>query len=208
MLTFRQFKDKLNDAIGNPGILDTDLGDYVNLGYLDLTGAVKFEVCTGENEVTTVDDQNYVDVPAETLGIILVKDLDNDILLGKIDKLEYYRRESISGEPTRYAWSGSKILLTPVPDDTYDLLILTNTSPTPLAEDNDESVLPSIWDLAIHFLSIHNALLNRGQAARSAAYLARAISYISSRITEQDLEILPGLEGLQKRLSELQKGEA
>jgi hypothetical protein len=164
-----------------------------------------------------VDGNNYIVAPTNTLAIVTVWDSTNDNLLAWLPKSEYYRRlQTSTGKPTHWTRHKDNILLHPVPDGAYTLTVFTIEPPAPLSSSGDTTVLPSMWDVAIFQLSVHHALLSRGEEQRAAAWLARAINYIGSRITEQDFHasirgiessIPQGMEALRARLEGSQGGQ-
>jgi hypothetical protein len=211
-----EFRSDVNFALGNVG-RDNDWYDRrINDGYLDLCGAVDYSVLDAAATIPTVAAQNFVVAPASFLAIRNVRDTTNTKNLGFVPVTEYYRRPAVAGIPTVWTVEGLNILLHPVPNGIFSLRVLYKDSPAILADEDDVTVLNSIWDVAVHYLAMHHALMNLGQELRAASFLARAISYIQSRITEADIvdgslglgaSYPRGIEALQRRLAALQQGQ-
>jgi len=214
VMTLADFRTDLQSALGERGFASARLDRWINFGYVDLTGAVAFEVLANDEGIATVDSQNYITAPTNTLVITNVRDSTNDILLGWIPKSEYLRRpQTGTGEPTHWTRHAGKILLHPVPDGAYTLDVYTIEPPAVMSIGTAVSVLPDTWDPAIFQLAVHHALLALGDEQRSAAWLSRAITYIGSRLTEADFaqgargleaSIPQGMEALGARLQDMQ----
>lgn len=214
LLTLSDYRTDLQTALGDKGIVDSRLDRWINAAYLDLAGSVNFEILDADATVPTVASTASVTAPADSLVIELVRDTTSDRLLAWIPKAEYFARSAATeGEPLNWTRHGDDIYLHPIPDAIYSLFIPYKKSPDILATDAATSIFPAIWDHAIFLLSVHHATLVLGDEQRAAAWLSRAIVYIQSRMTEDDLHSgapglgasLPnGLKGLTDRLQTLQ----
>ena len=94
------------------------------------------------------------------------------------------------------------------------MFIVHKEAPVILSSSGAKTVLADIWDPAVFLLAVHHGLLALGEEQRSASWLGRAISYIQSKVTEQDIQaVTPGLDpslpiglsALQNRLTEAQR---
>jgi hypothetical protein len=214
LMTLADFREDLQSALGERGYANARLDRWINFGYLDLTGAVEFEVLADDEEIDTANGQNYIATPDNALIVTAVRDNDNDNILAWIPKTEYLRRlQATSGDPTHWTRHKDTILLHPVPDAVIALGVYTIEPPAILALVSDTTVLPDTWDPAVFQLSVHHALLATADEQRAVAWLSRAIAYIGSRITESDYHgsreglgasIPRGMEALQARLEQLQ----
>ena len=211
LMTLDDFQEDLQSALGDRGITDGRLNRWINAGYYDLCGAVEFEVLTNSEKYDCTSSQSFVIAPANTLVIKLIRDMDNDLLLGWVPLVEYWRRsQGVTDEPTVWTRQEENVYLYPVPDGTYQLMFITIEPPAVLTG-SDKTVLPEIWDQAVFLLAGHFALLALGEEQRAIVWLGRAVTYIQSRMTEQDLQVdagglgasLPatGMAALQRRLS-------
>jgi hypothetical protein len=195
LLTLQNFRDDLQGALGNLQYGDSELDRWINMAYLDLASSVDFEVFDGDTPRATVDGQNYVLCPANVLIVRLVRDETTDYLLGWVRKAEYYRKsQSAQGPPRKWTRHGNKVMLHPVPDAVYNILLVTKLSPTPLTLPAHITEIPPVWDSAVQTLSMYYALGARGQEARAESWLRRTVVYVQSRITEEGLEA--NLDGL------------
>ncbi len=214
LLTLANFRTDLQSALGDRGITDGRLDRWINFGYLDLAGAVEFEILANDESIATTGSTQTITAPTNTLIIQFIKDTTSDNLLGWIPKQEMFRR-AITPTDTPLNWTRHKTLiyLHPVPDGIFNLMVATMEPPAALSSASGVSLFPDTWDPAIFMLSVHHALLALGEEQRSSAWLARGITYIQSRITEQDLQsagaglgasIPSGMGALQARLSQAQ----
>lgn len=215
LLTLANFRTDVQGALGDRGISSSKLDRWINFGYLDLAGAVEFEVLTNDENVNTVDAIQFITAPTNTLIIQFLKDTTSDNLLEWVPKSELFRRAiTPKGQPLFWTRHKGLIYLHPVPDKAYTLFISTLEPPAALSSVSDVSLFPDTWDPAIFMLSVHHALLAIGEETRSSAWLARAITYIQSRMTEQDMQTdaaglgasIPnsGMVALQSRLQQAQ----
>lgn len=187
-MSLDDYRTDLQSALGDRGLQNDRLDRWINFAYLDLAGSVDFEVLEEDETVATVASTQTIDAPDNAMVVKLIRDTTNDNLLGWVPKGELFRRSaSVEGRPTNWTRHGSLIYLHPIPDDAFDLFVVFKTSPTLFASEADVSVLPDIWDPAIFLLSVHHGLQALGDEQRSAAWFSRAVSYIQSRMTEQDL---------------------
>ena len=214
-MTLDDFRTDLQSALGDRGFENPRLDRWINHGYLDLAGSVDFEVLNTDASIDTVAATQTIDTPSGAMIVQLVRDQDNDNLLGWVPKVEFFRRSaSVSGKPTHWTRHGDLIYLYPIPDDAYEMWVPYKAAPELLAATLDVSVLPDIWDLAIFYLSAHHALVALGDEQRAASWFSRAVLYIQSRMTETDLHAtaaglgasLPGggMEALRQRLQAFQ----
>lgn len=188
-MTLSDFRIDLQSALGDRGLHDPRLDRFINFGYLDLCGAVDFEVLEAQDvsQSTAIGNQN-LNVPANAMLVRIVRDTTVGRLLGWIPKVEFYRRAfTPNAAPLNWTRDGAVIKLNPTPNAVDAMLIIYKKTPVLLAATTDVSVIPDIWDPAIFLLSVHHALLALGEEQRSTTWLARAISYIQSRMTENDL---------------------
>jgi len=216
LMTLADFETDLQSALGDRGILNARLDRWINAGYYDLAGAVEFEILSNDESVNTVNATQTITAPTNTLIIQYIKDTTSDNLLGWVPKGELLRKAiTPTGQPLYWSRHKLNIILAPVPDGVYALSIYTLEPPTVLTG-TAVTLFPETWDQAVFLLAGHNALLALGDEQRSAAWLGRGITYIQSRMTEQDIQANAsglgaslsggGMAGLQARLAGLQGG--
>lgn len=215
--TFTEFKSDVAKALGKSELIDgaaneADIGRYVNYGYDDLCSSVDFEVLDETATIPTVNGTVSVTAPADCLAIKVVRDVTADTTLGWLPKQEFYRRSAATGTATHWSRQEDLILLNPTPNGVRNLLVVYKKSPTPLAT-TAASVLPRVWDPVIFMLGVQYALLGYGDEQRAAAWHARAGLYISTRMTESDLQDMERGLGASfplsmKQMLELQAGMA
>lgn len=184
-MTLENFRTDLQSALGDRGIDNTRLDRWVNFGYVDLSGAISFEMLEFTDEQTTVSGDETLDVPANIMLVKILRDATNDRLLGWLPKNEYFRRSAdASGQPTHWSRHGNDIVLHPVPDGAYDIHIMYQTFPDLLDDPADTTILPNTWDVAVHQLSVYHGLQSLGEEQRASLWYNRAVNYIQTRMTE------------------------
>jgi hypothetical protein len=184
-MTLENFRDDLESAMGDRGIGELRLARWVNFGYIDISGAIEFEMLETTSQFTTSNGNRSIPVPSNVMIVKGVRDRSNDRLLGWIQKNEYFRRSSLStGQPTQWSRHGNEILLYPVPDGGYSIDVMYQTFPTLLINDSDTTILPNMWDVAVHQLSVYYGLQTVGEEQRASLWYNRAVNYIQSRMTE------------------------
>lgn len=196
IVTFGEFRADVDSALGSKGFSLSTLGRWVNYGYLDLAGSVDFEATDTDQTINTTSGVSFVTVPAEATAVKLVKNSSADVLLEWLPKAEFFRRLSVTtGPPTHWTRHGSRIYLHPRPNGVIPLFVVFKRPPAPLVNSSDVTVFPSVWDPAVFMLATHHGMLATGDEVRASAWLARAMNYISSRITESDVgKTFRGLE--------------
>ena len=215
LMTLANFRTDVQSALGDKGIGNSRLDRWINFGYHDLGGSVDFEILEKDTTTATVSGTQTIAVPTDTEIIRLIKDTTNDTLLGWLQKAEMFRRAiTPTATPTHWSRHGGLIYLHPVPNAIINMFIVHKEAPVILSSSGAKTVLADIWDPAVFLLAVHHGLLALGEEQRSASWLGRAISYIQSKVTEQDIQaVTPGLDpslpiglsALQNRLTEAQR---
>lgn len=199
LLTLADFRTDVGTALGGQGRPTFQLDRWVNQGYLDVCGAVDFDIFDDYSNIPTVNAQSYIPTPQNTVIVKAIKDETNDRNLGWIPLAEYLRREAIAGQPTHFTRLKDQIKLTPVPNGVFSLLVIRKMDPNTLVAENDVTAIPATWDAAVFLLAVHHAWLALNQEARAAVWLGRAVTYMQSRMTEKDF--YQGTTGLEKSIA-------
>ncbi len=188
VMTLTNFRDDTQSALGDRGLANASLDRWINLGYLDIAGAVDFDILQEEDTTqSTVAGTVSVNVPTGAHKVKYVRSTTGDNLLEWVPVTELYRRSQSAGTPTVWAQRKNLILFNPIPSTVLALRIGYRKSPTALSATGDVTVLPDYWDAPIFLLAVHYGLLSRGEDQRAMVWLQRAAAYIQSRITERDL---------------------
>lgn len=188
-LTLADFREDLQSALGDFNYSTGQLDRWINFGYLDLTGAVDFDILKNDESVNTVTDTVTITAPTNKLHIRLIHDTTSGNLLGWLPLEELMRRPQTTATgnvATHWTRHAGDIYLNPIPGTaTKALWIVTTEPPAVLATSTAVTVLPDTWDPAVFQLAGHHAFMTLGQEQRSAAWLTRAVTYIQSRVTER-----------------------
>lgn len=200
--TLEEFHTDLQGSLGNKGIVGDRLTRWVNSAYFELTGAIDFEILEATAEVATVAAQQAVAIPntdSTTVVVKHVRDNTSDNKLGWLDKAELLRKKRTpTATPLYWTRHAATILLHPVPDDIFALELYLKKDPTPLADTSSKTIIPASWDQAIQLLATHYGLLATGDEQRAMVWLNRAIAYLQTRTTEEDIHAsTTGLSGSQ-----------
>ena len=215
-LTLANFRTDVESALGDRSIGNTRVDRWINAGYLDVTGSVNFETLVNDTSTNTVGSTGTIAIPTDAEIVTFIKDTTNDNLLGWLPKNELFRRDATTeGTATHWTRHADLIYLRPVPSGVQAMFIAYKKSPALLASSGTTTDIPDIWDTAVFLMAVQHALLALGEEQRSASWLARGITYITSRITEEDIQsqaaglgasIPSGIQALMSRLQSLQGG--
>ncbi len=198
VLTLLELRTEVDSSMGNKtDIPDPRVDTWINLAYIDVASGIDFSELDGELVIPTVVGQNNYVGPVDPLVVDLVRDDTNDNLLTWVPKNEYFRlNRSINGPVKRWTRSAAEILVFPPPDAIVSLTAFFKVTPALLGADGDVTILPSFVDNALILLAPAYGLLATGEDQRAIVWLNRAINFLQSRLTNQDLSFLLG--GLSK----------
>lgn len=189
------FRTEVQSSVGDRGFTNARLDRWINFGYLDLAGAIDFEELTETDTFNAVIGQNNYPIPIDARLIQLVINDTDETLLQFIDKSEFYRlNRTAQAPPLKWTRVEEEILLNPTPDATDSFITVYKKDPVRLLNDGDTTILPDTWDAAVTLLATYHGLLAIGQEQRATQWFARAVTYIQSRITQEEAFIrTPGL---------------
>ncbi len=198
VLTLLQIRTEVDSSMGNrTAVLDPRIDTWINLAYIDIASGIDFPELDGELVIPTVVGQNNYAGPVNPLVVDLVRDDTNENLLTWVPKNEYFRlNRSTNGPVKRWTRSATEILLFPPPSAIVSLTAFFKITPAILAADGDVTILPGYVDNALILLAPAYGLLATGEDERAIVWLNRAINFLQSRLTNQDLSFLLG--GLSK----------
>jgi hypothetical protein len=194
LLTLLQIRTEVDSSMGNrTGVLDPRLTVWINLAYNEIASGIDFKELDGEFPFPTVIGQAGYAGPTNPLVIQMVRNEVTHNLLTWVPETEYFRLDrSANGVPRRWTRRGVQIRLWPPPSAIQNHIAYYKVTPTPLAADGDVTILPPYIDNALIFLSVAYGFLAVEEGAKAIVWLNRAITYLSSRITNQDFSFLLG----------------
>lgn len=194
VLTLLQIRTEVDALMGNrTGVLDPRIDTWINLAYTDIATGIDFEELDAELDFNTAVGTFEYTGPVNPLVIQLLRDEANQNLLTWVPKAEYFRLDrATNGVPRRWTRRGTQILVWPPPSAILALMALYKRTPPPLAADGDVTILPGYIDNALIFLGAGYGLLAVNEDARAVVWLNRAITYLGSRLTNQDFSFLLG----------------
>lgn len=194
-LQLSEYRTEVQSALGDRGVTDNRLDRWINFAYMELAGALDFETFDGESSATSSSGTNSLSVPTDSMTVKAVVDDDNDTLLQWVPKHEFFRLpRSQQGTPEKWTQHIDQVLLQPTPDSTVNYLVLYKDVPTRLSADTDTTAIPQVWDQAVYMLAVHYALMSLAEEQRASLWLQRAVQFIRTRVTEEDLEMsTPGV---------------
>jgi hypothetical protein len=191
LLTLDEIRDQIRGALGGR-VPDGDsrLTTWVNLGYMEVIGAVDFPELDLNVNINTVIGTNSYAVPAGMVQVQVVYDSVTKYAPRKVDKAEFFRQDASEvGSPKIWLRHGASVYIHPTPSDVRSLKILGRSEPAGLAADGSVTILPKTWDTAIFLLGTSYALLALNEDARSVSWYNRALVYMQSRIIEGQLQM-------------------
>lgn len=204
-LTFSQFRDDLNFALGDKQQAGNErLGRWVNKAYFEVALLSDFD---GLKEAATADsvaDQQEYSVPSDFLAVISVSYPDEDKVLLETSISAMRRSDpDVTGIPKYYATRQESIYLWPVPDESGKTILMDYMEePAALSADDDVTVLPQHFDQAIHWMGIRNALLDIGKPSEATVFYQTADNYIRRIQREVDAGMESQKEGVTVATSE------
>lgn len=206
-MTLADFRTDVQSTLGSRGLANATLDRYINFGYLDVTGAMNFEILNSENSLSTTINQQYVDAPSNLISIKMIRNVNSGKPLIWIPLEELFRRPSVpTAQMDSWHLFGSRVYLRPTPNAVYSLNAFCKKSPTRLTAVGDVSVLPHEFDTAILMLANYYGFLLTNQESRAAYWLGLAINNLQSKIVPSDVDVHDTgyIETLKQRLSILQ----
>jgi len=81
ILTLANYRTEVQSALGDRGIGNTRLDQWINFGYLDLAGSVDFAVLDSNSSVNTINATQTIAVASDAAVIKFIKDTTSDNLL-------------------------------------------------------------------------------------------------------------------------------
>lgn len=170
----------------------TRLTRWVNFGMINL--ATFKNVAKSLVELRVVEDfpltagtTEYAK-PEDLLAVKTITIPDLDVRLTKSDRDPINFESEEEGEPKAWTRRGSNINIFPIPDEDYDAVIEYVRIPERLSERADVTEFDAGWDLAIIYLATHHGYLGMNKQDEADRWLGRALGYISSRISPDDIE--------------------
>jgi hypothetical protein len=195
-MKLEDFRASLNVTFGERNVDQPILDQWINYGYYDVCSAVDFDILDIEHAFSTVGATRSYDTPTEPYMIIKhVRDETSDFSLSFIPKEDFFRlAKADTGEPKRWTLHLDDIYLYPVPDSAYSMYAIVKNVPERLENDEDDSVLQPVWDVAIDMLATQYGYMSLGEENRALVWFNRAIMYIQTRMTDGGMyRDIPGL---------------
>jgi hypothetical protein len=148
---------------------DIELDKYLNIEYNNLVHEIQAtyaEYYEEEVALATAANSRYIDLPDNHSGKIVAVTRDGVPLAYK-NKKEMIRDSSGevngSGAPIRFTVSGNRLMVDPIPDGIYDLVLTQNYLPVDMVADADEPDFPNGYESLIPFGTVIFALLKDKQ---------------------------------------------
>jgi hypothetical protein len=184
--TLAVFRTDMESQLGNRGFGTLLVDQWVNSGYLELCGGIRFPELQENFPITTVVSTAAYAGPTNSIGWESVYNSTAGIVLERISRHDLFRRSNTNGVSDAWTRDNDQIILSPPPDTTNPVNILYYKQPTLLVASTDVTVIPAHWDYAIELLAVSKGLLHAVEEDRSAHWRNLAIQYIQSRLTEED----------------------
>lgn len=191
-LTLEEMTSEVSMNLGGVTVDPTRLKRWVNFGYINLGTYVKFEELEKTHPFNVFQGVTSYPRPADFLGVIKIEirdattDPDTKYITLQKMKREFHEL-SDQAQPSHYKLRGTKIIVWPEPDQTYEGYLSYYSTPTRLSASTDLSVFVASWDAAIVMLATHHGLLSLGRQDEADRWLGRFLGYAGSRIDEIDV---------------------
>lgn len=205
-MTLDQFRSTLLASLGDRGVGNDRLDIWINQAYEEVATAIEFEAAQASTTLTTVLNQASYSLPAGLLGIRGIVDETNDRNLVRMDWQEYLRKNpdsDVNGEPTHWVRHNDKVYLHPTPDTAGETLSLYYEKElTALSSGSDKTAIPGMWDKAILLLAQASGLQDLKEFEGAQLVFSRAMGYMRSRRTDDQLAARNSAVGVQVAWSE------
>jgi hypothetical protein len=191
------FRAQLTQVLGGRVFADALLDSWFHDGYYDLTGAVDFQEFRTNASIGMAAGDRNVALPLDYQWARALYDVTHDRPLIETGPDQFVRfDEDDEGEPSHWIRMTGGVWVYPKLSVDVTVRILYQAHPSALVSDTDKSALTPTWDKAIELLMKHHALFDVGEEVRAQDFLGRAMSYIRSRIHEDEYEFMGPSEGL------------
>lgn len=168
---------------------DPVLGEWTNLGYFEVAGAVDFPELDVTKMVNTVIGANAYALPAGLVQIQTVYDSVAKYGLRRVEKAELFRQDLAEpGAPKIWTRHGASLYIHPTPTTIRSLSLIGRSEPDQMVADADKTILPKTWDAAIKLLAVCYALWDLNEDARATTWYNRALNYMQSRLIEGQMQ--------------------
>ena len=180
--TLTLFRDDLQLALGNRGFSEPQLDNWINVGLGDLTSQWEFEELDATTPETVLANINTF-TPIAVEGITGMANVTDKLFMTRIEEPAWQRLDPLTtGQPKQWFRRGADIMVWPTPTVETNFALETLATHPPLIDPTDTTELQSMWDRAVHLLSMAHALTDLEEAERSAFFFNSASRYISKRI--------------------------
>lgn len=210
-MALSDFRSSVQSALGNRSLANASLDQYINFGYLDIAGAITFQVLNSEYSLTTLAANFSVDAPSNIFSVLHIRNVSNRKLLTWMPLPDLFRKIPLTppGEVVGWNHYGSKIYLFPTADAVYTLNAFVRRSPDRLTDAADVSVLPDEFDTPILMMANYYGFLLNAEEERASYWLGLAINNLQAKLVESDVDphALEAIEGFKQRLVLLQNSQ-
>lgn len=198
LLTLERMEDRLQKILGNRGLTEPVLRDYVQLGYTEVVGHLEFEsekVCA---HFLTTDGVSEYTLPENLLGVISVTRLgttaERDRRLRRADLRNFaaMQRSTLTevrrGAPEIWSRRRGAFLLWPTPDAEYRIDVYFYQEMPLLEEPTDTTIIPGSFDWSVICFAAYIGFAEHGEDATSDQWYQKGIIHMRSRKTDADYE--------------------
>jgi len=182
-LTLGQIKLHVKNALGGR-VQSTDprLSEWVNLGYMEVIGAIDFPELEKVRSIQTSSGRIDYAILENDVEVKIVYDQLAKYGLRFVKSVEFFRQDlTMTGSPKMWTRVGNSVFITPSPSDSRSVLIVTEIDVGPLVDDEDKTKIHNTWDAAVMMFAVRFALLSLNEDARSALWYNNALNYVQSR---------------------------
>lgn len=198
LMTLERLEARLQKILGNRGLDELVLRDYIQLGYTEVVGHLEFEsekVCA---HFLTVDGTSEYSLPEGLLGVISVTRLGNnearDFRLRRSDLRNFAAMQRSTatevrrGAPEIWARRRGAFLLWPTPDAEYRVDVYYYQEMPLLEAAEDTTIIPGSFDWSIICFAAYIGFSEHGEDATADQWYQKGIIHMRSRKTDADYE--------------------
>lgn len=204
--TLGDFRTRLNLSLGEKRQGNERLDFWINDAVFELPTLPHVKLDSMKECVTTetVKDQESYAFPADFYAMISVADTENGnrLLYLALENFQLKKRVNHSGTPKYWSQRENALLLWPTPNGIYDLELFYWKEPARLLLEADTTPFPSVYDRAVHLLSVRNALMDLGMRDDATFTFQTAMNYVRTIMSPDDMEANAPQKGVEIARSE------
>lgn len=184
--TLDEFRDDVAGATGASDLSAATLTRFVNYAYQEIIAAVDFHELVEEDTLTFAAETRDAEIDSDSSII-------DAVLVEPYKRLEWRdiqdlnsRDPLVEDDPQFFSRIGNSLRVWPTPAEELSVRVTQRKVPANLSANADVTALPATWDLGLYYLAVSHTYFRIGNENQGAVWYNRAISYLSSVVTDED----------------------